>query len=538
MKLFSTHTPPFRSGPSLQTGTSECSDCHLCATCCKKSVACTKASAGPGLSLDQIKVFHPELSVTCSPSFPFTGVYQATHTFQNGMPTFLCDGPDPHVIEYHEQGACWYIRQCSTGRALAVSCAVSLGFPAPIVWTLLHPSFPNSPSLHNPIAVSDAGLCHMNGLYFPFENGTSPGSACARRLRSEACLSFSAAENHWVLSSAAHGPCYFYRPNPSQSSASTASEAHCADIASRTSDSSSACKDFPQFDDGVWEAFPICASLQSPSVPKCSKLEICTRPIPSLLSFKWSKLDRTSQSFLDLPLTLVISASSATSDAALFEGEYKLVDWRLVQRTSATHVLFSNDESGNQLLLVISSLKIERVRLTVDGEVLFELAAPVSPSQDFAPLSPLLMGDLSFSIDLFRSPLVTGDAPAFKLHLPKGAKPLSKKAVIQPHMTPMFTDPACISSIKEMMANPDFDARSLWKHTLARMSGHADVVDSNSLHRLLVRCINFSLRNFEHAHTINDRSFPSWCQRTQALLRLQYSSCNTVKPFRDTCRST
>jgi hypothetical protein len=48
---------------------------------------------------------------------------------------------------------------------------------------------------------------------------------------------------------------------------------------------------------------------------------------------------------------------------------------------------------------------IERACLTVDGYDLFERASPVSPNvsplQEFAPPTPLLAGDLSFSIDLF-----------------------------------------------------------------------------------------------------------------------------------------
>jgi hypothetical protein len=459
------------------------------------------------------------------------------------MPTFLRDGPDPHVIEYREEDACWCIRQRSTGRLLAISCAVSPGFPAPIVWAMLDSSFPSIPSsLHNPIAVLGAGRSDLNGLYFPFENGTPTASACARRLRSEASLAFNAAQNRWVLSDATHGPCYHFCPNPSQP---TASE----DTAPRIPDNSnllnsSVDQHFPNFNDGVWEAFPVCASLHSLALPKCSKLEIFTPPISSSLSFNWSKLDRTSQCFLDLPFSLFVAATRAGSDAALFEGEYNLVDWRLVQRTSAMHVLFSNVESGHQLLLVISSLQIERACLTVDGEVLFERASPVSPnvspSQEFAPLTPLLTGDLSFSIDLFRSPFVTGDAPAFRVHLPKGAinpKLPSKKAVVQPHMMPMFTDPASIHSIKDMMQKPDFDARSFWKHTLARMSGHAEVADSHSLHRVLVRCMFFSPRVCQYTHTIYDRSFPSWFRKTQALLRHQYFNCSTVTPFRDMCNS-
>ena len=57
------------------------------------------------------------------------------------------------------------------------------------------------------------------------------------------------------------------------------------------------------------------------------------------------------------------------------------------------------------MLIVISSLMIERACLTVDGYDLFERASPVSPDvsplQEFAPPTPLLAGDLSFSIDLF-----------------------------------------------------------------------------------------------------------------------------------------
>jgi len=410
------------------------------------------------------------------------------------MPAFLLDGPDPHVIEYRDQDACWCIKQCATGQVLAISCAVSAGFPVPIVWALVHQSLLHVPSLNYPITVSGAGRSDMNGTYFSFENGASSDSSCARQLRCGATLVFNSSENHWVLNHATDGPCYYFCPNLPHSNEAAPAQAQGSDAAQvvRSSDNSSP-KRFPNFSDGVWKAFPNCASL-SLSVPKCRQLEIGLRPIASPASFDWGKLERTSRSFIDLPLSLFVAAASAGSDAALFEGDYKLLDWRLVQQTGALHVLFSNDESQHQLLLVISSLQIERACLTVDGDALFECAAPVSQSQEFAPPTPLLLGDTSFSLDLFRSPFDAAAAPAFKLHLPRGAKlqNASKKAVIQPRMMPMFTDPASINSVKEMMAKPEFDARTFWKHTLAQMSGHAEVADSNSLHRVLVRFTHFS----------------------------------------------
>jgi hypothetical protein len=50
---------------------------------------------------------------------------------------------------------------------------------------------------------------------------------------------------------------------------------------------------FPNFSDGVWKAFPNCASL-SLIVPKCRQLESGLRPISSTASFDWGKLERAS----------------------------------------------------------------------------------------------------------------------------------------------------------------------------------------------------------------------------------------------------
>jgi hypothetical protein len=188
----------------------------------------------------------------------------------------------------------------------------------------------------------------------------------------------------------------------------------------------------------------------------------------------------------------------------------------VVQRTGNLQLLFLNDESGQQLLLVISSSWIERVCLTVDGEVLFERTALW---EEF-PFAPLSTNDHSFVMDLFQSPRALEAAPAFKVLLPKVAKTsLPKKSVVQPHIMPAFTDPASINSIKEMMSKPEFDAQFFWRFALSQMSGHAETADSNSLHRVLVRCAHITAHILVHSqsHITNDRNFPRFCRQKKIL---------------------
>jgi hypothetical protein len=430
--------------------------------------------------------------VACSPTLSFSGAYQLTHTFTSGMPVYICDSPDPHVIEYREKDAVWHIRQCTTGQVIAISCAVSSGFPAPILWTLLDTSFPFVPSRSFPIAVYGASQAGINGIYFPHA-AMSSAAACARQLRSGASLEFCTAENHWVLNHATDGPRYIFCPNSPQSNTTVALRDQTSGATQRLhhlpfSDDSSIGKSFPNFDDGEWKVFPHCSSAPShDDAPKCRLLDFDTRPIVSSASFNCETLEHTSQFCLDIPPHLFVAAVSAGSDAALFEGHYRFVDLMTIQRTSNLQVLFLNDESGHQLLLVISSVWIERICLTVDGEVLFERVAQEEP-----PLASLLSNDHSFFIDLFQFPRTQEAAPAFKVMLPKGTKALlPQKLVAQPHMMPAFTDPAFINRIKKMMTQPKFDAQSFWRHVLAQMSGHAEAADSSSLHRVLVRCLRY-----------------------------------------------
>lgn len=406
------------------------------------------------------------------------------------MPVYLLDNSDPHVIEYRERDAFWHIRQCSTGQVLAICCAESPGFPTPILWTPVYTSLSLAPSRCHPVSVSGAGNAAINGTYFP-NAATSSAAACARQLRCRASLEFSTSGNHWVLSHTTEGPCYYFCPNSPRSNQTGTSQDQHSDAVkapprSPISDHSGVCQALPSFDDGEWKELPHCASLPSHAVPKCRLLEIDTQPIASTSHFNWNRLDFASQFCVDLPPSLFVAAAiAAESDAALFEGHYRFADLRVIERTSNLHVLFLNDESGHQLLLVVSTVWIERVSLTVDGEVLFEHAAL---EQAPLPLATLVTDDHSFSIDLFRLPKAPEAAPAFKLRLPQGPKEsLSKKSVVQPHMMPAFIDPARINSIKEMMSKPEFDARSFWQHALAQMIGHSEIANSNALHRVLVR---------------------------------------------------
>ena len=238
----------------------------------------------------------PEVSVACSPGFPFAGAFQQTCTFASGLPVYLLDSPDPHVIEYSEQDALWHIKQPSTSQVLAISCAVSPGFPVPILWTLLDTSLPFVSTRSFPIAVSGASQSDINGTYFPHTSTTS-AATCARQLRSGASLEFSAAANHWVLSHPTDGPCYFFRPNSPRSNETVTFQDHNSDAAQSllhlpASDESNVCKTFPNFDDGEWKVFPHCTSLPSlDDTPKCRPLEIGTRPIASSAHFNWKKLD-------------------------------------------------------------------------------------------------------------------------------------------------------------------------------------------------------------------------------------------------------
>jgi len=449
--------------------------------------------------LRSVNVFHPQLSVTCVPSLPFTGVYRATRSLLGGMPTFLLDGAVSYSIEHCETSACWFIKECLSGLVCAISCAVSPGFPAPIAWTLVEPlsAASHRPLLHPPITVSGAGQSCINGTYFPMDGGSECAFACARQLRNGSSLEFCQVKHQWVLSGASDGPCYYFRPNAAESSEFVTSKANPATGSVQAPQPSLVlpslghCRRFPNFTDGVWEAAPNCELAPACTAPTCTLLEdIGVEPISTMLSFNWSKLDRTSMCYWNFPLSLSVAAAGADAEAVLFEGDYSLQDFKLNRQSNALKVSFLNVESGHELLFVISSMQIERVCLKVDCEILFQ-GMPPSPQPYLAP-SPLLLADPCFSIDLFRTPTVVGAAPAFKVQLaslpaPQGSNLLFKRAVVQPRMMPMLTDPACISSVRDLMTKPNFDARSFWRQCLLQLSGHTDVADSNALHRLLVR---------------------------------------------------
>jgi hypothetical protein len=91
------------------------------------------------------------------------------------------------------------------------------------------------------------------------------------------------------------------------------------------------------------------------------------------------------------------------------------------------------------------------------------------------------------SLYIFKIPLVAEDAPAFQICSTKSIMSNPLKNAFQPRMMPMFTSPSCVNFVKDIMQQSNFDAKSFWRQTLAQMSGHCEIANSNALHRVLVR---------------------------------------------------
>lgn len=351
-----------------------------------------KQHAAPGHSLDNgIVVFHPEVSVICNPSLPFTGIYRSTYTPGCSMPAFIHSGPDSYVIEYCDKNEVWFIRQRSSNQVLATSCAVSPGFPVPTLWA---------------------------------------------------------------------------------------------------------------------------ASQNTPGLLSCS-----VSSMPSV--------DHACFSYPSYPPSLLIAAANAGTDAALFEGSYDLVDCILSRCNGTVKVLYANATSGLQLRLVISTY-IEFAGISVDGAVLFERRVSLSKAEEFVLLTSLFTNVPSFCIDLFRTPCAPGALPAFKVLLTEQStqsQRCSSNTAFQTHMMPMLSHPSCVSAVKQMIKQANFDARSFWKNVLHQMCGQSEVADSHSLHRTLVSDIAHWFLRLQNANTSFCRNFRDCCWTTNhkpTLLRRFY----------------
>jgi hypothetical protein len=428
--------------------------------------------------------FHPQLRTTCLPSLPFTGVYGATRSIIDGMPVFVSDGCDPHTMEYNEHDACWLIKRRYLSQICAISCAVSEGFPAPVLWSSVQLS--HSQSFLPPIHISGAPQCDINGIYLPVTGGFKSTAVWARQLRSGASLEFCTEQKKWALKSAAHGPCHYFRPNtpPLPSASSGLSEPgncsiQCGGLASGPAYS----EEFPDFADGVWES--LAHSLSSLT---CRVLQVGVRPISSVISFDWKRLDFTSQCFCEFPSSLFAISIAPHANSSLCEGTYKLFDTAPNKSASALQLTYINADLGQQLLFVISSMQIELVRLKFENDLLFE----GKPRACQKSQSPLPFSDPQFSIDLYPTPRAANDRPALRVQLtsllPKDIKSKVSpgKPLVQPHLTPMFTDPACIVAVRHLIANPAFDTRAFWQRCFAQINGDVQCADSSALHRFLV----------------------------------------------------
>jgi hypothetical protein len=249
-----------------------------------------------------------------------------------------------------------------------------------------------------------------------------------------------------------------------------------------------------------------------------------------------SNLDIASKSFFDLPISLsVVAAASAGLDSVLFEGNYEFCDWIQLPRKNALRVLYRHVESGHHLIFQISSLQIDSVCLVVEGEVVFTRCQPKSDVEEFMLLSSLLMDRPSFSLYIFKIPLVAEDAPAFQICSTKSVMSNPFKNAFQPRMMPMFTSPSCVNFVKDIVQQSNFDAKSFWRQTLAQMSGQTASADFHALHRTLVSCKYCSHMIYVHALTHFPRNFRKCCLRMEAPFCIPYLNCNTVIPFRDMC---
>ena len=277
---------------------------------------------------------------------------------------YASPNPQRSSIQYNVHGGHWEMRSSQSGRVVAVSAAHSIGFPAPMCWLELREQEDAETSLADAADTDSTALCilvsgsnipHVNGVYFTsLSLDASPptahmlGDLCSiQNIELEGRL-------QWVIQHPNHGHLYVFKGVSSpfiNSSAVQGAWVSVRDPASPPIVSMPlALKhgDFAAETDFSHDSADASCRLALPPISNAlAQTFACT------CDWKF---------FFNVPLSMTVThiANTALADAALYEGEYQLVDVmgsvlnpksssQGPQQKSGTHMYFRHPLCGNVL---------------------------------------------------------------------------------------------------------------------------------------------------------------------------------------------
>jgi hypothetical protein len=441
-------------------------------------------------------------------------IFSASNSFSCGFPVYTSCDSLQSSISFNSEGRVWEMRSSESERVIAVSAASSIGFPAPLCWIELNEraeadqihadTGDSSSSAISCILISGASVAEANGVYF-ISNAPADSIPSAHILGGLCSIQNLEIEGTrvWVLRHNHRGNLYMFKGAPSPFVKPTASPGTWVPI--HDSESSP----------------PVSIHLSLPESPVLlerieslrSRLDLHRRaeapPIANALSATWT-LSSDWKFFCSIPLIMTVThiPNTALADAALFEGNYELVDVLGTMLTPSAHfpavqpkpeisMYFRHTLCHNILHVQVSSdlhIRSACVYLEDESSSPFTSLIPSLPSSNF-DLCPehsnsirLTSNESAFSFNLTLKPSSPSSRHVSVLNVKPVYRPLGTtkhRHVVNPHFVPTLSDLSHLSCIKDMLTDDNVDARQFWDRKLISLCGSSAFADSNFVSNVL-----------------------------------------------------
>jgi hypothetical protein len=439
------------------------------------------------------------------PSSPISTIFRATPTFFGGLPVYASSNPERSSIQYNVHGGHWEMRSSQSGRVVAVSAAHSIGFPAPMCWLELCEQGDAETSLADVTSTDSAALCilvsgsnipDVNGVYF---TSLSPdaSSMFAHMLGGLCSIQNAELEGRlqWVVHHPDQGYLYVFKGVSSPFIKYPAVQGTWVSVRAPASP--------PILSVPLplkWSDFAAETDFPHDSADPSSRLAL--PPISNTLAATFASTSDW-KFFFNVPLSMTVThiANTALADAALYAGEYQLVDVMGsvlnarslspgLQQKSGIHMYFRHSLCGNVLhtelspdLILVSACIYEESSI---GPNVFAS----KPSSKFGLCLEHSMkltfedSGINFNVSL----LGQSSQPTPVLNVRSCFKPSTQSKhhhVVNPNFNPTMSDLSHVSFIAGLLTDDNADACQFWDKKLISLCGSGVFADTAFVSDLL-----------------------------------------------------
>jgi hypothetical protein len=477
------------------------------------------ACAGEPWFLGSTDEPQPNVSVAL-PSSCTNSIFCVSRSFFGGLPIYT-SSDSQRFIRFNCEGRVWEMRCSQSQRVLAVSAANSVGFPAPLCWLELNSQAECDPiirvedgddsssSSHSCILVSGADVVDANGVYFTSKlpEATFLSAHMLGGLCSIENLEIEGGEREWILQHSHLGRLYSFKGTPSPFDTPTSAQGSWIPIQHSTAPRPVSIPLAVQESPVTFERIQNLSSMPD-SHCRVGNRRVATFPISNVLTSTWTAASDW-KFFCGIPLIMSVAhiPNTALADAALYEGNYELVDVLGSTLMPESHLSAAGSVSiyfrhvicrnilhiqlSSALLLCSACIYLEddsNVSITSSNFSSSCLSSAFVLSPEHANSCKFSSNESAVSFSLILREFERSSRPTSVLNVQAIYKSLSLpkyRHVVNPHFVPTLTDSSHVSCIRELLTDDNADARQFWDKKLISLCGSSSYADTMFISNLL-----------------------------------------------------